>query len=572
MKVSRLAPGAALLVAYERRWLRPDALAALSVWALLIPQGLAYAQLAGMPPVTGLYVGMFGMLAYGLFGTSRYLNIGPESSVAILIASTLAPIAATGSERFQELAATLALLVGAILVIGYLLHLGVITRLLSSPILTGYLAGSAIVMAINQLTRVFGFGVDEEVYPYIVGGIVANIDETNLWALGMGIGTIVVMVLVQLVSARLPAGFIALAVATVVTSVAGLESRISVVGDIASGLPPFVAPSLNVRDIAELVIPAASVALLVFSGSVLTGQALAARDREDLDADREFIGLAASNVAVSFFGGFPATASDSRSFIAATGGGRSQVVSFVAAALVAVTLLFLTPLFSDVPHAALGGVVLVTAAKLVDARGMRRLWDVRRTDFVLMGITFAGVVVFGVLNGIVVGVIASLVEVVRRTVQPRTAVLGMVRGSPTWRDLRHAGEETLPGIVVYRFDAPLFFGNADVLRDEIRALVRNGDPPVRDVIINAEAVTDLDTTGVEVLARLHDDLRARGVGLSFARVRSPVRGMMRRSGLEATVGEDNIHLQVDDAVRSVRQRSEAAGATARQERPPENED
>ncbi len=551
--MARWAPGVALLGSYERRWLRSDGLSALSVWALLIPQGLAYAQLAGMPAVTGLYVGMIGMLAYGLFGTSRYLSVGPESSVAILIASSLVGMAAIGTDRYVALAATLALLVGVMLLIGFVLRLGVITRLLSSPVLTGYLAGSAIVMSVSQLTKVFGFEVDKEKYPYIIGGIVHDLGKTNVWAIAIAAGTIAVMVGVRLISKRLPAGFIALVVATLATSMTTLHEKVSVVGTIQRGLPPFALPLFSPRVIVPLLIPAASIALLVFSGAVLTGQALAARDREDLNANREFIGLAAGNIAVSFFGGFPDTASDSRSFMAATGGGRSQMVSFVGAVLVGVTLLFLTPLFRDVPHAALGGVVLVTAANLLDLKAMRHLWAVRRTDFLLMLVTFVGVVLFGVLAGIVIGVIASLVEMVRRTIQPRTAVLGRVAGSPTWRDVRTEGGETIPGLLVYRFDAPVFFGNADEFRDEIRDLVRDADAPVHDVLVNAEAITDLDTTGVEVLFRLLDDLNAAGVTLSFARVRSAVRDMMQRTGLEEKIGVDRIYLQVDQAVVAVQQ-------------------
>ena len=550
----RWLPGVQLLRAYDRRWLRADALVSLTVWALLIPQGLAYAQLAGMPAVTGLYVGMLAMLAYGLFGTSRYLIVGPESSVAIMVASSLAPLAVVGSERYLALASTLALLVGLVFVAGFLLRLGALTRLLSHPILTGYLAGSAIVMSLNQLSRVFGFDIDRTQYPRIVNGIVAHIDETNPTALAIALGTMAVMVLVRLISRRLPAGFIALALATIVTSTADLTEKVPVLGTIPRGLPGFALPDLRVSTMLQLLLPAASVALLAFCSSMLTAQSLAARDREDIDANRDFIGLAAANVAPAFFGGFPANGSDSRSFTVANGGGRSQLVSFLTAAFVALTLLVLTPLFEDVPHAALGGVVLVTAAGLFNVKAMRTLWGVRRTDFIMMAVTFAGVIVFGVLNGILVGVLASLVEMVRRTIQPKTAVLGMVEGTPTWRDLRHEGSETVPGIVVYRFDAPLFFGNADVLRNEIRGLVVAEDPPPRYVVINAEAITDLDTTGVDVLDRLREDLDATGTGLAFARVRNPVLRMMQRTGLIERLGEDDVFLTIDIAVQELAER------------------
>jgi sulfate permease, SulP family len=546
-------PGVALLGSYDRTWLRPDALAALGVWALLIPQALAYAQLAGMPTVTGLYVGLFAMVAYGLFGTSRYLNIGPESSVAIVVASSLGALAVPGSERYLAMAATLALMVGAVLIAAYALRLGVVTRLLSSPILTGYLAGSAIVMSLSQLAKLFGIDVDREIYPYVVGGIVAHVGDTNPRAVAIGLGTMVVMVLARMISPKLPAGFIALVLATAVTGATGLVDHVAVVGTIPSGLPGFALPDLRLRVIVGLLIPAASLALLVFSGSVLTAQALAARDREDIEANREFLGLAAANVAVAFFHGFPAKGSESRSFSVASGGGRSQAVSFISAAMVLLTLLFLTTLFRDVPHAALGGVVLVTAANLFDLKAMQYLWRVRKADFILMAVTFTGVLAFGVLIGIVVGVVASLVEMVRRTIQPKTAVLGLVEGSATWRDVQeHEGSSTVRGLIVYRFDAPLFFGNADVLRDEIRELVRDAEPPVRQVVINAEAITDLDTTGVEMLARLFEDLQIGGVDLAFARVRSHVMRMMERTGLAATIGSDRFFLQVDEAVRELR--------------------
>jgi SulP family sulfate permease len=554
--VSRWLPGIAAIRSYDRGRLRPDLLAALSVWALLIPQGLAYAQLAGMPAVTGLYAGMVAMLAYGLFGTSRYLNVGPESSVAILVAASLPVLARGDPEKYQALAATMALLTGAILLIGFLLRLGVITRLLSSPVLTGYLAGSAIIMALNQLPKVFGFSVDKEEYPYIIGGIWDGIGMTNPWAIAISMGTVIVMVVAQRISRRLPAGFIALALATVFVAVAGLADQVDVIGHIQRGLPTPSIPDLSPRALSLLLVPSASAALLIFSGSVLTAEALASRDREDLNANREFIGLGAGNVVASFFSGFPVAGSDSRSFVVVEGGGRSQMVSFSTAVLVAVTLLLLTPLFSDVPDAALGAVVLVTASKLFDLKAMRRLWRVRRTDFALMAATFAGVLITGVLGGIIVGVIASLVETVRRTIQPRTAVLGMVAGAPTWRDVRHEGQETVPGVVVYRFDAPLFFGNATVLREQILEQVSSADPPVHDVVISAEAITDLDTTAVEILERLLGELSDEGVTLSFARVRTPVREMMKTTGFEEKAGSENFYLTIEQAVRAVRGRAE----------------
>jgi sulfate permease, SulP family len=537
--IAVVAPGVALLRGYRRPWLRPDLLAALSLWAVLVPQALAYGQLAGLPPVTGLYTALGAMLLYVLFGTSRYLNLGPESSVAILVASSLAPLAGADPDRYAALAALLALLVGALLLLGRLARLGVITRLLSAPVLTGYLAGSAIVIVGGQLTKITGIDLEDSSWPTVLGGLLQNLEQTNLWALGFAVGTALVVLLL----------------ATAAVSVFGLADRLDVVGSIDTGVPIPALPDAGVRDALDLLGPAASVALLVFSGSVLTGRSLAARDREDLDANREFVGLGAANLAAGLLQGFPANASDSRSFVAANAGGRSQMTGLIGAGLVLVTLLALIPLFRNLPNAALGAVIILTAIRLVDLRELRRLWRVRRSDFVLALITFAGVLVFGVLGGIGVGVLASLLEVMRRAVLPHTAVLGMVAGTATYRDVeQYADAETLPGLVVYRFDAPVFFANADVFRDQIRELVRDAKVPVREVIVNAEGINDLDTTCIQMLERLLDDLEDQDVHLSWARVRTPLRNLMRSTGLEQRIGAGNFHLRVEDAVAAFSRR------------------
>ncbi len=553
--IAAIAPGVALLRGYRRPWLRPDLLAALSLWAVLVPQALAYGQLAGLPPVTGLYTALGAMLLYVLFGTSRYLNIGPESSVAILVASSLAPLAGADPDRYAALAALLALLVGALLLLGRLARLGVITRLLSAPVLTGYLAGSAIVIVGGQLTKITGIDLEDSSWPTVLGGLLQNLEQTNLWALGFAVGTALVVLLVARFAPRLPAPLVAVLLATAAVSVFGLADRLDVVGSIDTGVPVPALPDAGVEDALRLLGPAASVALLVFSGSVLTGRSLAARDREDLDANREFVGLGAANLAAGLLHGFPANASDSRSFVAANAGGRSQMTGLIGAGLVLVTLLALIPLFRNLPNAALGAVIILTAIRLVDLLELRRLWRVRRSDFVLALITFAGVLVFGVLGGIGVGVLASLLEVMRRAVLPHTAVLGMVAGTATYRDIeQYADAETLPGLVVYRFDAPVFFANADVFRDQIRELVRDAKVPVREVIVNAEGINDLDTTGIQMFERLLDDLEDQDVHLSWARVRTPLRNLMRSTGLEQRIGAGNFHLRVEDAVAAFSRR------------------
>jgi sulfate permease, SulP family len=540
-------PGIGLLTTLRKDRLRPDGLAALSLWALLIPQGLAYAQLAGLSPSTGLYTAAGAMLLYALFGTSRYMNVGPESSVAVLVLASVAPLAGDNADKYASLVSVLAILVALFLFVGYLLKLGVVARLLSAPVLTGYLAGSAVVITMSQLSKVLGITV-EGTGRTVLGEVLNKISQTNLKTLGVAIFTFGLVILIDRFLPRLPAVLIGIVGATIIVMVWNLDRDIAVVGNIKSGLPVPHLPDVAAGDIIDLLPSAASIAVLIFASSFLTGRSLAARDGEDIDANREFLGLGAANIASGVFGGFPANASDSRSFLIADSGGRSQVVNLIGTAMVLGTLL-VTPLFKDVPQAALGAVVIITALKLIDVRELRRLWRIRRADFALTIITFVGVLIFGVLGGIAVGIVASLLEAMRQAMFPHTAVLGMVGGEPIYRDIENYKDaETLPGLIIYRFDAAIFFANADMFREQILRLVRESEDGVREVIVNAEAIYDVDTTGLASLERVAVELRNRGVRLSMARVRTPLLLLMRRTGIESEIGAENFYLRVIDAV------------------------
>jgi len=464
----RVAPGLATLASYQRPWLRADTLAALSLWAVLVPQALAYAELAGLPPASGLYTALVGMLAYAVLGTSRYLNVGPESSVAIVVAASLTPLAAADPERYAALAALLALMVGGFLVLGFLLRAGVLTRLLSSPVLTGYLAGAAFVIISNQVPKLFGLTL-EGTTVFAATELVPELDRANWTSFAVGMGAAILMFTIDRLANRLPAALIVMVLATLVVIGFGLdeEQNVDTVGPVSAGLPGITSFSeVGARDVRDLALPSASIALLVFASSVVAARTLAQRDREDLAANREFIGLAAANVAAGLFSGFPANGSDSRSFVVANSRARTQLTGVIAAGLVAITLFALTPVIRYIPTPALAGIVLVTAIKLIDVGELRALWRARRSDFVLALVTFGGVILFDVLWGIGIGVVASLAEAMRRSVSPHRAVLGYVPGTlPTFRDIENYAEAaTVPGLVVYRFDAPIFFANADAFR------------------------------------------------------------------------------------------------------------
>jgi SulP family sulfate permease len=548
--LARFLPGLRVLDGYSRPRLRLDMIAALSVWAVVVPQGLAYGELAGIPAVAGLYTAMAGMLLYGLFGSSRYLNVGPESSVAIVVAASIGPLAGGDPELAIALTSMLAILVGGVLLLGALLRLGVVTRLLSAPILTGYLAGAAVIIAASQIPKLFGISPSGDEWWQQIGEVVTSLDASNGWSLGIGIGVIILLVALQRIVPRLPASLIAMAFATVIVAATDWANTngVAVVGEVGRGIPVPGIPKAPLADVLSLLAPAGSVALLVFASSVATGSALASRDREDLDTTREFVGLAMAGVGAGLIQGFPANGSDSRSFIVANGEARSQSANMIGAVMVLVTVLLLTPLFRNLPIAALGAVVLVSAVSLVDIARFRSLRRVRTSDFVLSLVTLLGVLVFGVLAGIVIGVAVSLLETMRRAILPHTAVLGEVGGSPTFRDIENYEDAaTVPGLIVYRFDAPLFFANADVFKRDIRELVAKARHPVRQVVVNAEGITDMDVTGAEALDRVIADLHDDGVRFTMARVRTSLRQTIEELGLEEKIGADNFFLRVADA-------------------------
>ena len=558
--LGRLLPGAAELRHYHLQWLRPDLLAGLAVWAILVPQGLAYGELAGLSPVTGLYTALGALVLYGLVGSSRYLHVGPESSVSIVTAAYVGGLVTGAPERAAALASLLALVTAGFLLMGAALRLGIIARLLSTPVLVGYLTGSAVVIAASQLGKILAIPPSGDQWWEKVASVAAHVADANVHAIVVAAGSLIVVVVLLHWAPRVPAILVAISAATAVVGLAGWENLLPVVGHVPAGVPTPSLPRVRAGDLLNLLGAGASVAVLVFASSMLTATALARRDREHVSARREFLGLAAASVGSGLLQGYPAGSSDSRSFVVADSRARSQIANFTAAALVVVTLLVLTPAFRYLPQAALGAVVLVAAVRMIDLVALRRLWRVRRSDFLMAAVTMGGVLIVGVLPGIGVGIGVSLLEVLRRALLPHTAVLGRVAGHETWRgtDDDHGDLRVVPGLLVYRFDAPLFFANADVLRHQVTRLVDAADPPVRTVVLDAEGMVDMDITGAETLGALLDDLDERGIRLVLARVRTSLQTTLSRLGVEDRIGRGNIHLSVREAVDSASDASAVA--------------
>jgi SulP family sulfate permease len=550
---------------YRRAWLQPDLLAAVTVWALLVPQALAYAQLAQVDAVVGLYAAIGAAIGYILLGGVRSMNVGPEATVALLTASVVAPLAGGDTARFIALTGGLALMTGLWMLLAGVIGLGFVTRFLSRPLLLGYVAGSAIVMIVSQLDSLIGITLEAQDDTLAeLSETLRRVGETDPTTLLVGLGVIGVVLLVRRIDRRLPAYLVAVLAAIAVSALADLTAQgVAVVGAIEPGLPPVGFPAVGLADLASLAGPAIGIALLVYADSGVTGQVLGRRGGYAVDGNQEFLGLGAANIGSALTGGFPVNGSQSRSFTAADVGAKSQAMNLGVLVLVILTLLFLTPLFAPLPKSALAGVIIVVAFGLLEPIAFRALARVDRRELGLALVTAAIVVAVGMIAGVLVTVVLSLFLAAIRAAQPRRIFLVRVPGTDSFRgEASVADGSTLPGLVIYRFDGPLFFANAQLLADDIVATTADGaaPEPVHWVVIDAETIGDVDSTGAGTLADLADALRGRGITLALARVKSAVAEYLTRAGVMDKVGADHVFLEVDDAVAAFEASRIEAGA------------
>lgn len=552
--MSRWAPGVAALSNYSRGWFRPDLLAGVTVWAMLVPQSLGYATLAGMPSVAGLYAALGALALYWIWGSSKDLNVGPESTVAIMLAAVLGPMAAPGSDDYVSRAALLGIMVGLILLIGGIFRLGKVADFLSRPILAGYVFGSGVLIVVSQLPDLLGITVDMDLFLTDLGAVVRSLGETDLTTLGIGVVTVGIVLSFKRWIPSVPGALVAIAVFIPLVRITGWD--VAVVGEFPSSLPLPSLPSVPMSDVLGLVGPAFAIALLVYPDSVLTGRSLAKVGNYRLDANLEFYGVGAANIGAGLLGGFPVNGSQSRSFVAADAGARSQVANLWAIVFVILTLVFLSPIFGSLPSAVLAGIVIVAGFALLEVSEFKELWRFRRIEFWMGVTTIVAVLSIGMLAGIVVAIILSLTVVVLQAASPQTAFLGRLPGTDTYRDLKdHSEAVEIPGLVIYRFDAPLFFANASTLRDQIVQRVETTTPRAREVVIDLESTPDVDSTGAQVMAELLDQLDQLEIGLTFARVRSEIRDELSVGGIEPRLAGQGIYLEVGDAVADFLHRS-----------------
>ena len=561
--LGRAVPGLTLVRTYRRGWLGNDLVAGLVVTTLLVPQGMAYAELAGLPPITGLYTTVMALLAYATFGPSRVLVLGPDSSLGPMIAAAVLPlVAAEGDpQRAVAYASMLALMVGAITLLAGVFRLGFVADLLSRPTQIGYMNGLALTILVGQLPKLFGFSVDADTLAGEMVGFVEHLVDgaTLAPALAVGLASLAVILGCQRLVPRLPGVLVAVVLAIGAASVFDLVGRgVDVVGPMPQGFPPFTVPHIPLGDLTVLFAGALGISLVALTDTISTASVFAARRGEEVDGDREMIGIGAASIAAGLFQGFPVSTSGSRTAVAAQNGGKTQVTGLVGAAAIVVMLLVTPGLLANLPQPALAAVVIAASLSLADVASMRRLRRQRASDFWLAIVAFLGVAFLGVLPGIAVAIGLSIANVFRRAWWPHQAVLGRVEGMAGYHDTTfHPTVQHLPGLVIYRFDAPLFFANARAFRDQVRHLADSTPRPTW-IVVAAEPVTDVDTTAADMLVDLDAELDGKGVSLAFAELKDPVRRRFERYRLTGAIEPRHIFATLGEAVDAYREHTGAS--------------
>jgi high affinity sulfate transporter 1 len=539
-QVGRVVPGVTALRTYQRAWLRRDLVAGLVLTALLVPQGMAYAELAGLPPITGLYTSITCLLGYAAFGPSKILVLGPDSSLGPMIAATILPLVAAGGDpaRAVALGSALALLVGAITTAAGIARLGFVADLISKPTIIGYMNGLALTILVGQLPKLFGFSVDADGFVAEARGFVEGVldGDTVPEALAVGALGLALILVFQHRFPRVPAVLLTVVLSTAAAAAFDLAGRgVDVVGPLPQGFPPFTIPDIRWDDLVPLFGGALAIAVVSLADTISTASSFAARAGDEVDGQREMIGIGTANLASGLFQGFPVSTSGSRTAVAEQAGARSQLTGVVGAVAIATILLLFPGLLRDLPQPTLAAVVIAASLSLADIPETLRLRRIRRTEFRLCMAAFLGVVLLGVLPGIALAIALSIANVFRRAWWPYQTVLGRVPGLPGYHDVTsYPQAERVPGCVIFRFDAPLFFANSRTFREQIRALAA-ADPRPTWIIVAAEPITDVDTTAADMLLDLDEDLNAAGTFLVFAEMKDPVRRKIDRYELTATI-------------------------------------
>ena len=548
--IGRFLPGLAALGRYQRSWLRDDLVAGVSVAAVAMPIAIAYSQLAGVPPAHGLYASVLPLVAYALFGSSRQLIMAPDAATCAIVAATVAPLAGQDLDRYISLSMALAIVTGVLCIAAGMARLGFLTNFLARPILTGYLNGIALSIISGQLGRLFGFTVPSSGFFRLLVEFVSNLGRTHGLTLGLGVATFMLLRLLKRVAPKIPAPLVAVAAGIVASSGFHLGDRgVALLGTIPAGLPPLMIPDIVSSDLGPLVIGAAGLALISFNSAMVTARSFAVKNRYEIDSNQEFIALGVADIGAGLLQGFAVSGADSRTAVNDSVGGKSQVTGLVAAGLLILVLLFFTAPLALLPITVLAAVLINAAIGLFDLQSLIRLRRVSSQEFGLALVTFLGVITVGVLPGVLVAVTLALLQLLARASHPHDAVLGRVRATGAFYDIKsHPEAETFPGLVIYRFDASLLFFNADHFKSQVRSIVTQAQTGVRCFLLDAETMPLVDTTGASSLDELRAELSERGIVLAIAAAKGPVRDMLDKTGLTQQIGATHLFPTVESAV------------------------
>jgi len=542
---ARCLPGLSLLRGYRRQWLAGDVVAGVSGCLIMIPSVIAYARLTGLPPESGLYAALVPLIVYPFFSSSPQVIVGPDIAICLLMAYAIGPLAGGDAKHAAVLAATLALLSGVFLVLGGCIKLGKVANFLSKPVLVGYMTGAALILAASQLSGLLGVPLENnDFFPRVIEAVRRR-HEAHAPPLLLGLGLVALIACLRRFAPKVPAAIVACAVAVGVSLALHLD--VAVVGAVSGGLPGWALPRASWREIHNLLPAAIGIAFLAYTEGILLARAFAAKNGYEIAPNQELSALGAVNVCNGFFHGFPVTGSQSRTTINDDAGGKTQMASLVMAGCVALFILYLTPILARLPVAALAAILVYGGWTLVEFQAMKRIYRYYHGAAAIAALTTLGVLAAGVVAGILLGVVLSLLSLINQVSRPADAVLREVPGHG-FHDLGEAAGQTLPGLLAYRFYAPLLFSNCSYFSERVHNLVDAAPAPVRWLLVDAQAITDIDVTAAEMLPALHRELKDKGVCLKFAHANRPLRALLERTGLEREIGEDSFFPSVHECV------------------------
>jgi high affinity sulfate transporter 1 len=544
------------LVGYQPQWLRSDLTAGITLAAYAIPVSMAYASLAGLPPEYGIYCYLVGGLCYAVFGSSRQLAIGPTSAISLLIGATVAGMADGDVTRWAQIAALTAMLVAGLSVLAWLLRLSGLVSFISETILVGFKAGAALTIAMTQLPKLFGVEGGGDHFFERLWTLAGQLGETNMAVLGMGLAALALLLLGEKLLPGRPIALLVVALATVVVSVTSLaESGLSIVGALPAGLPELSLPPLRFCDVDGILPLAGACFLLSYIESISAARTLAAKNNYEIDPRQELLALGAANLAVAIGQGFPVAGGLSQSAVNDKAGARTPLALLFASATLAACLLFLTQLLRNLPNVVLAAIVLVAVRGLIDLNALRHLWRVSRLEFKIAMVALVGVLLLGILKGVLLAAVASVLMLLAGAARPHVAFLGRIPGTRRFSDLaRHPDNETLPGILIFRTESSLLYFNSDHVRQIVWERIQ-ATPQLRLVICDLSDSPMVDVAGARMLAALHEDLEKREVQLRIVEAHAKVRDLLRAVGLEEQVGYLGRHMSVEQAITELQERT-----------------